>query len=432
MQRFPPDLQVFLIALTGAAAVLLGLLAPGINWSQWPALVLFILLITIADSLSIDDPRGGAVGAAGTLYYALIFTQSPGGAMLAAGVGVALAVGFTRGWIRWRVITNGSQMALSVGLAGLAYSRLGGIPGVASLDPRGLPAAITAMIVFQVANNGVFAFFYSRVRNVPFLSRWITDFREFLLANVLAIPLAILLAYLYVHVNPLVLLLHLASLPFQRHATQLLISKQALYAQIVEALVVAADVSFPLAKGHAGRVAQLSVAVGREMRMSEPEIQTLQFAAMLHDVGMIGMDELLGRSDLSPDEIARLREHVRIGATIARELPRKDLAAIVLMHHEHYDGTGYPQGLRGERIPLGARILAFAEACETMRDGGVPYGRPYAAADAVRALRDQRGRAFDPEVVDAFLALVARGEIEDTDQVAATAPQLAATPGAAS
>ena len=94
-----------------------------------------------------------------------------------------------------------------------------------------------------------------------------------------------------------------------------------------------------------------------------------------------------------------------MGAEIAGELPRRDVSEIVMHHHENYDGSGYPRGLRGSQIPIGARIVAVSEAFESMVAGGIPYERKLSPSEAAEAVRESSGRAFDPEVVNAFLAL---------------------------
>jgi putative nucleotidyltransferase with HDIG domain len=240
---------------------------------------------------------------------------------------------------------------------------------------------------------------------MPFLGTWLTGFRDLFGPNLLSIPTAFVLSVFYTNVHYAVTLAYLLLLPFQWLALRLYIRRRELYAQIVDGLVVAADANFPLARGHARRVAEISTAIARELRLGEAQLETVQFAALLHDVGMIGKDELLDRPVFSDDDIKSLEDHVRVGAEIARELPRREIADAILHHHERYDGEGYPDRLRGDEIPLAARIIAVGEVVDSVKTGIPPFtSKP---SDGVVAyVEDQRGRAFDPEIVEAFLRTV--------------------------
>ncbi|MBI4278351.1 MAG: HD domain-containing protein [Armatimonadetes bacterium] len=267
-------------------------------------------------------------------------------------------------------------------------------------------------MVHQLTNNFFTGFFFSRLRGTPLLATWLAWVRDVFWSNVLTIPLAIILTTLYLRVHPVGLLAFLVSLPFQRQALRLYVERRSIYAQAVDALVVATDVNFPQAKGHARRVADTATAICREMGLPDTVTETVELGALLHDVGMIGLDDLLENlANLTEEEKGKLRDHVLIGADIARELPRPDIAQIVLLHHEHYDGSGYPRGLRGEGIPLGARIVAVAEVYESMVVGGFPYARPRPPAEVLRAIGQGAGTAFDPRVVQAFTRAVASGAL---------------------
>jgi len=148
------------------------------------------------------------------------------------------------------------------------------------------------------------------------------------------------------------------------------------------------------------------------MRLSEGTVESIQFAALLHDIGMIGKDDLLERRPGTPEDAQDLRDHVRVGAEIARELPRKEISDIILHHHEHYDGTGYPLGLRGDSIPLGARVIAVAEAVDSMSRGIFPYSSPLAPDAVVARIAHEMGKSFDPDVVSAFLKLAQEGLVD--------------------
>jgi response regulator RpfG family c-di-GMP phosphodiesterase len=129
-------------------------------------------------------------------------------------------------------------------------------------------------------------------------------------------------------------------------------------------------------------------------------VDGIEIAALVHDVGMIGLEESIESNDMS--DSTKFLEHVRVGAQVAREIPRRDVSDIVLYHHERFDGTGY-LGLKGGQIPLGARIVALAESIEPMIRSSPPSSDDSLDESIVRKIRDGSGNLFDPRVVDAFL-----------------------------
>ncbi|MDR7522174.1 MAG: HD domain-containing protein [Armatimonadota bacterium] len=286
------------------------------------------------------------------------------------------------------------------------FRLLGGMPGQIEFSSVTLPAIIGGPLAHQVANNFFVSYAASRWRGTPFLSSWFDSFRDLLWPNLLSIPTAVFLAILSIDVHHIVVMGYLALLPFQWQALRLYLKRRQLYTQIVDGLVVAADVNFPLGKGHARRVADLAVAIARKMLLSESIVESVQFAALLHDVGMIGKDDLLDRPVLTMEDAENLLDHVRVGAAMARELPRKEIAEAILYHHERFDGTGYPGGLRGGEIPLPARIIALAEAVDSMAFGIFPYSPVSTRSAIVSAILSEKGKSFDPEVVDAFMRAV--------------------------
>ena len=405
VQRLPRDFQLFIMAVVLAAAALLWLFATEIRWQAWPELLMFMILITVTSTFPIPHPRGGYVTSTTTLMYVLLSVQEPASALLVAGCGYAIGHATSRGWVPWRTFFNGAQMGISVGLASLVFRQLGGSPHTPGVVSFLLPFTL-ASLVHQAANNFFVTSFFGRLRQTPWVRTWLVEFKDSLSSNLLTVPSAALLAILYVFVHPVTLLLYLISLPAQRWAIQLYLQQKQIYKQAIDSLVLAIDVNFPQGAGHSKRVADLAAALARKMRLPDPDVEAIELGGLLHDVGMIGLEEFfdpVNQLDLSVTE--RIRQHVLMGAEIAAELPRRDVSKIVLHHHENFDGSGYPQGLKGAQIPVGARIVAVAEAFESMLAGGFPYQDRSSPGEATEAIRRQIGQAFDPRVVDAFLAL---------------------------
>src|SRR3990170_6416004 len=309
----------------------------------WWEILLFMTLIGTASMLPIPDPRGGYITATGTLFYVLMSVHGPVAGLVIAGSAYGAGAAVSRGWYPWRTIFNGAQMGASVGLAGLVFQLLGGFTGDLSWQ-RFLVPFVTASLVHQASNNFFVAFYFSQLRRVPLFSTWITDVGDFLWSNLLTLPTAALLTVLYVTVHPLTLLLWLVSLPLQRRALLLYLQQRRLHSQAIDALTVALDADFPQGRGHSRKVADTAVAIARQLSLADAVVEAIELGALMHDVGMIGLDDLLKAGASNIHEREAFHAHVRIGAEIVRELPRRDISQIVLRHHERFDGGGYPDG----------------------------------------------------------------------------------------
>jgi putative nucleotidyltransferase with HDIG domain len=159
---------------------------------------------------------------------------------------------------------------------------------------------------------------------------------------------------------------------------------------------------------HSARLVGMSDAIARHLGLADAARSVIRFGACLHDIGKVAVPEALLRKPgaLTPEESAILRTHPVVGANILADIDTwENVRLIVRHHHEHFNGAGYPDGLRGERIPLGARIVSVVDAYDVMRTGR-PY-QPARSTDWILAeLRRERGRQFDPELVSALMAVL--------------------------
>lgn len=177
------------------------------------------------------------------------------------------------------------------------------------------------------------------------------------------------------------------------------------YTNTLDALVAALDAREHETSDHSQRVVRYTAAIAREMGVEEPELGAICRGALLHDIGKIGVSDavLLKPGPLTSAEWAEMRRHPEIGYEILRNIPfLHEPAEIVLAHQERWDGKGYPRGLKGEAIPLGARIFAVADTLDAMTSDR-PYRKGVSFAVARAEIVRCSGTQFDPEVVRAFL-----------------------------
>jgi putative nucleotidyltransferase with HDIG domain len=184
---------------------------------------------------------------------------------------------------------------------------------------------------------------------------------------------------------------------------------------LLQMLCAALDLRDQATKGHSLRVARLAVAVGEQMGLADEQLTHLEQAAMLHDLSKIGVSDVIldKPGPLEEDEWEEIQKHPEIGYQIVRDIPFLQRAGeIILHHHERFDGGGYPRGLMGEEIPLGARIFAVVDAYDAMTSDR-SYRRAGSHASAVREIKRNSGTQFDSRAVDAFLEANRKGLIRD-------------------
>ena len=177
--------------------------------------------------------------------------------------------------------------------------------------------------------------------------------------------------------------------------------------ELLELMVKSIEARDPYTSGHSRRVRQFSTTIARAIGLSERQIEHVGHAALLHDVGKIyeKYAGVLSKEDkLTPEEWAIIQEHPADGAELVATMTRlRDLVPAIRHHHENWDGTGYPDRIAGETIPLAARIIRFADTIDAMTTER-PYRRPLTEAQVRAEVIRCRGTQFDPEITDRLLA----------------------------
>lgn len=194
-----------------------------------------------------------------------------------------------------------------------------------------------------------------------------------------------------------------------KNLTRLYEDLRSTYMRTIRALAQAIETRDRYTHSHSRNVARYAVAIAEEMGLSASEIEILREACELHDLGKIGVDDnILGKpSPLTPEEWEQIRRHPITGAHILEPLTfLGSVIELVRQHHEHYDGSGYTEGRRGEDILLGARIIHLADAYDAMRSARSYRKDPFLKEEAISEIKKNNGTQFDPKVVEAFLRIV--------------------------
>jgi putative nucleotidyltransferase with HDIG domain len=186
------------------------------------------------------------------------------------------------------------------------------------------------------------------------------------------------------------------------------------YQNMLLALVSALDTREQETSEHSFRVVTYALAIARQLKLTSRELQVIGQGALLHDIGKISVPDavLLKPDKLTPEEWELMCRHPLIGYQMIKPIPfLSEAAEIVLNHHEHYDGTGYPHGRSAEEIPIGARIFAIADALDAMTRNR-PYRKGVALAAALKEIARYACRQFDPVLIEAFLSIGEKGLLQ--------------------
>jgi len=182
---------------------------------------------------------------------------------------------------------------------------------------------------------------------------------------------------------------------------------RSLFKGSVESLTAAIDAKDPYSQGHSQRVTLVSVLIAKELKLLDRQIEELEISALMHDIGKIGIhDSILNKPGvITEKERLILQKHPKLGASIMKPIPLlKNMVPGMLHHHERWDGSGYPEGLKGKEIPLYGRIIAVADVFDAMTSHR-PYQKIFTYDAAKINIKNGKNILYDPEVVDAFLAV---------------------------
>jgi putative nucleotidyltransferase with HDIG domain len=278
-------------------------------------------------------------------------------------------------------------------------------------DPFILLAQIAATgATFAVVNNGL-SILANSLNTGTALSRvWALSVSNIAIGLVSQVPLGWLMSEVANEVGLWAAMLFMVPLLLARYSFSRYTETRDLFYGTVQALSQAIDAKDGFTRGHADRVSRIAGAIARELGIAEREIEQIELAGLLHDIGKIGVEDriLMKPTRLDSDEQELMRRHPIYGASILEpSAALRPLVPIVLAHHENYDGTGYPQGLKGEEIPIGSRILLVADTYEAMTSDRI-YRKAPGHDRAIEQLNRYKGTQFDPRIVRALQTCIER------------------------
>lgn len=434
MRDLPLAARVYVCAVIAASALVLAWYGPGSihQGNVW----LFLLLLfcsAAASNLKVSLPLTNS-GSTMSVSYAVDFAS-----LLLIGADATMLVAATSAWSQctlrtktrspiYRTLFSISSLILTVKAAGLVFEALGGRSVATVLSLADLPRPLVgAAFGYFVCNTSLVATAIGLSTGQPIARVWYDNFlwsfpSYFVGAGAAAVGASVFVSGSYyialLAATPLYLTYRAYKIYLGRIQDQQVHVQQVsdLHLATIEALALAIDAKDQSAQSHIRRVQVYAASVAHSLGMSENEIQGVKTAALLHDIGKLAVPEhiLSKPGPLTQEEFQKIRIHPQVGAEIISGVPFPyPVAPLIESHHERWDGKGYPKGLKGEEIPLGARILSVVDYFDALVSER-PYHKAMTVDAALALLRQEAGRALDPQVVAIFVRdypeLVAQAE----------------------
>ena len=412
-------LVLFLIgcAITGLVAFHLGL-------GRTEAGVL-LALGGVLSALATELPWGGFLFPSDALLVGLcLLTGRSEVAIAGVGVAIASSVMATR-WRRTTVVTclRNSVAALTVVAMwrvfipswvvvvegrGVHSLRLAG-SDIAdwALSSRAIPAILLCSLGYLVAATAVETLL-RRLRQYDFGEYWLLNFGRNLHHMLFTVVLGAIISVAYRDIGAAAFVLFAFPIALTRDALKRSLDLRASRMEALKALASSVDARDSYTYDHSNRVSRLAAMLARDMGFAESTVETIEGGALLHDIGKLGVDtEILSKpGPLEPEERLAIKQHpLQSAEVVSRMELLKDSVETVRYHHERPDGTGYPDGLSGHEIPVGARILNVADAFDAMISDR-PYRKGKTVTQALKELKQGSGTEFDPVVVEYLTRLL--------------------------
>jgi diguanylate cyclase (GGDEF)-like protein/putative nucleotidyltransferase with HDIG domain len=427
MKSLPPLARVYVSTIVAVGAGLLIYNFPVEIFQDRGRMSLFALLLGLSAITSIFKVKlplarsGSTMSVSYAVDFASLLLLGPNETMI-----VAAASAYSQCTFRikepnplHRTFFSMACLIVTVQAAGWAYSFLGGHPGVLNLADLPKPLVLTATTYF-VVNTLAIATAIALSTKQSVFRIWNENFlwsapSYFVGAGAAAVAAWMVIGLSAQWITPLVLApLYLTYRTYkvylgriedeQRHVREM----ADLHLATIEALALAIDAKDQTSQSHIRRVQMYAASVARALGMSDNDVQGVKTAALLHDIGKLAVPEhiLSKPGPLTPEEFLKIRAHPKVGADIVSSVPFPyPVAPLILSHHERWDGKGYPTGLKGEEIPLGARILSVVDYFDALM-AERPYHKAMTFDAAIGLLRQESGKGLDPEVVTKFIELL--------------------------
>ena len=386
----------------------------------WPALAVFFAFLWGADTrLGESQASGGRVMSSKCVVLSVIalFGAAPAAVMEAVS---ALIRGLVQqGSGPRKAIFNSAMLGTAAGVAGLVYEYLPWSDAFQS--PLFFIPLSAAMLVHSVVNQFMLGVIISLDNKLPFERVYRRTYNWARLRALLDLPFAAMVVLLYLQAGAWTLVLFLFPVLALYQSDRLYQRNKEAHINSIAALTTALEADEPYTHGHSYRVAKYAVRIGKDLGMTDEELETLEYGGLLHDIGKIAItNEIICKPGrLTDSEFEVIKTHPTIGADIVEQIKfLSDATELVRHHHERPDGKGYPLGMTNGDISLGCHILNVCDAFDAMTSDR-PYRKALSVEQAIEELVRYEGTQFEERVVKCMLRLYHQGEFNSMREMRA-------------
>lgn len=302
-------------------------------------------------------------------------------------------------------IFNVAQGIIVTGIMGIVYILTGGVVGEFFIFQT-----LFILLIGTLLNTTIMSILMATMSEKNFIKVWSLNMRGTVPSVIAVGTMGIIMALSFISYGYGAVLLFFGPLLLARYSFKLYNEMRAVSLTTIQSLSKALDAKDSYTSGHASRVEEYSVKLADQYGLSPKEMENIKTAAILHDIGKIGIvDEILNKDGkLTEEEFQKIREHPSVGADIIGEISfLKDISKIIRHHHERYDGAGYPEGLKADEMPIESAILAIADSYDAMTSDR-PYRRALTSEEALEEIRKNAGTQFHPVLAEQFILIMKR------------------------
>lgn len=409
--RHPRLFRLYYAVVVAASLAALGWFTPHAGPIDPTVAVIVLLLMVLSEATAVALPGGGYVSVGAVLDLACLLILGPVYTAWFNIIATFIAQALVLRKPMVKVVHNMAIFALTAFAAGTAFTAMGGRVGQLDIA-RDITALLACGGVYFLCNSIFVSTVVGLTTGPSIWRQWQRIFLDGMMHHLSFIALGTLVAVVYLSAGPIGLILFAIPFMVARHSFKLYVEIRTDLKDFVRALSEVLEEVDPYTRQHSVRVSEYSIRIARGLKLGEREVDEIEYAALVHDLGKIGPHHqhiLRKPGSLSHEEQRTLRGHPAAGAAIVKRVRALSRAAeIVRSHHERPDGRGYPFGLMTRDVPIGARILNVADAFDAMTSDR-PYRRALSVESALRELKQGAGTQFDADVVGCLLRLESQG-----------------------
>lgn len=414
----PLNVKIYIGIIILLSAVTMGLVALTSYSSSinlW-LLLFWCLLSVLTESLVLRLPSGMGISVSHAIALAALIAQGPLVGTIVTGAGFLFRFIKIPGTNKvahifntppYKTFFNTAQGILAIGIAGIVYFLLGGVPGRFSTM-----LTLVVTILYAFLNSIIMSVFFSLLKKQSFFYVWISNMSGILLNVVLVGSMGIIIFLAYNSYGIGAVLLFLGPLLLARFSFKQYTDLRETYLETIKAFNKLTEAKDTYTGEHASRVETYAVELAQHLKFPEMRVENIRMAAILHDIGKIGISDLVLKktTSLTFDEYEQIKMHPTIGADIIQNVQfLKEVSTIIRHHHERFDGRGYPDKLQGPEISTESSILALADVYDAITSNRT-YRKPLTFEEAIHEIEKNGGTQFNPELTKAFVELIRNKE----------------------